>query len=111
MITSLYIVTHDDVRFTTNLAISEFDSSFFQVRFDRLTPGEKKYLRAMAEIGFGPHRSGDIAHILNKEVQSVAPTRASLIGKGMIYSPSHGDNGFTVPLFDGYMKRAIPDFR
>jgi len=101
-------ITRDDVRSSTDLAISELDSSFFRVRFDRLTPGEKKYLRAMAELGPGSHRSGDIAHILKKEVQSVAPIRASLIGKGMIYSPSHGDNGFTVPLFDGYMKRAMP---
>ena len=64
----------------------------------------------MAELGLGPHRSGDIAHLLNKEVQAVAPTRATLISKGMIYSPEHGDNNFTVPLFDGYMKRVMPNF-
>lgn len=101
-------ITRDDVVSATGLAISELDASFFRVRFDRLTPGEKKYLRAMAELGAGPHRSGDIAHILNKEVQTVAPTRATLISKGMIYSPSHGDNSFTVPLFDGYLKRVMP---
>ena len=101
-------ITRDDVIAATELAIAELDAGFFRVRFDRLTPGEKKYLRAMAELGAGPHRSGDIAHILNKEVQTVAPTRATLIGKGMIYSPSHGDNSFTVPLFDGYMKRVMP---
>ena len=70
-----------------------------------------KYLRAMAELGAGPHRSGDIAHLLKKEVQAVAPTRATLISKGMIYSPPHGDNSFTVPLFDGYMKRVMNDWR
>ncbi len=101
-------ITRDDVVSATGLAILELDASFFRVRFDRLTPGEKKYLRAMAELGAGPHRSGDIAHILNKEVQTVAPTRATLISKGMIYSPSHGDNSFTVPLFDGYLKRVMP---
>ncbi len=101
-------ITKQDAETATKLAISELDSSFFRVRFDRLTPSEKKYLRAMAELGPGPHRSGDIAHILNKDVQAVAPTRANLISKGMIYSPSHGDNGFTVPLFDGYMKRVMP---
>lgn len=101
-------ITKQDAETATKLAISELDSSFFRVRFDRLTPSEKRYLRAMAELGPGPHRSGDIAHILNKDVQSVAPTRANLISKGMIYSPSHGDNGFTVPLFDGYMKRVMP---
>lgn len=101
-------ITKKDSETATKLAISELDGSFFRVRFDRLTPSEKKYLRAMAELGPGPHRSGDIAHILRKDVQSVAPVRANLISKGMIYSPSHGDNGFTVPLFDGYMKRVMP---
>lgn len=65
----------------------------------------------MAELGEGSHRSGDIAHLLKKEARAVAPTRASLINKGMIYSPSHGDNNFTVPLFDSYMKRRIPDLK
>ena len=101
-------ITLDDVKLANELAISELDINFFRVRFDRLTPTEKKYLRAMAELGSSPHRSGDIANILQKEVQAVAPTRAQLINKGMIYSPSHGDNSFTVPLFDGYLKRVMP---
>lgn len=102
-------ITLDDAKCATSLAISELDESFFRVRFDRLTPTEKKYLRAMAELGPGPHRSGDIAHLMEREVQSVAPVRATLINKGMIYSPDHGDNSFTVPLFDEYMKRKIPN--
>ncbi|MBV8802220.1 MAG: ATP-binding protein [Gammaproteobacteria bacterium] len=101
-------ITLDDVKFATELAITELDASFFRVRFDRLTPAEKKYLRAMAELN-PPKRSGDIAHLLKKEVQTVAPTRATLIAKGMIYSPSHGDNAFTVPLFNKYMKRVMPE--
>lgn len=101
-------IVEDDAKKATELAIAELDASFFRVRFDRLTPSEKRYLRAMAEFGAGPARSGDIAHVLEKEVQAVAPTRATLISKGMIYSPSHGDNIFTVPLFDGYMKRVMP---
>ncbi|MBW8079214.1 MAG: AAA family ATPase [Gallionella sp.] len=103
-------ITLDDTISANDLAISELDASFFRVRFDRLTPSEKKYLRAMAQLGAGPHRSGDIAHLLNKEVQTVAPTRATLIKKGMVYSPSHGDNSFTVPLFDEYMKRVMPNW-
>ncbi|KAF1048926.1 ATP-binding protein [Xylophilus sp.] len=98
----------DDVQAATEQAIIELDNSFFRVRFDRLTPSERRYLRAMAELGPGPHRSGDIAHGLGREVQLVAPTRAKLIGKGMVYSPSHGDTGFTVPLFDAYMRRMMP---
>jgi len=97
-----------DVQAATQQALAELDASFFRVRLDRLTPSEKRYLRAMAELGPGPHRSGDIAHALGREVQTVAPTRAKLIEKGMVYSPSHGDTGFTVPLFDAFMRRVIP---
>lgn len=97
-----------DVDVATTFAIAELDTSFFRVRFDRLTPSEKRYLRAMAELGPGPHRSGDIAYQLDIKVQSVAPVRAKLIAKGMIYSPAHGDTGFTVPLFDQFMRRVMP---
>jgi hypothetical protein len=97
-----------DARTATSNALGDLDTSFFRVRFDRLTPAEKRYLRAVAELGPGPHRSGDVAAMLGKAVTSVGPTRASLIGKGMIYSPAHGDTAFTVPLFDGFMKRTMP---
>ena len=90
-------------------AIKRLDQSFFRVRFDRLSPREKDYLRAMAELGSGPHRSGDIAECLGVKVESVAPVRSSLIKKGMIYSPQHGDTAFTVPLFDQFMKRVMPN--
>ena len=89
-------------------AVAALDESFFRVRFDRLTPAEKRYLRAMAEIGPGPHRSGDIAEQLQRAVTSLGPTRSSLIGKGMVWSPSHGDTAFTVPLFDEFMHRIMP---
>lgn len=89
-------------------AVAALDESFFRVRFDRLTPKEKKYLRSMAELGPGPHRSGDIAACYNADVTSLAPTRSSLIGKGMVWSPNHGDTAFTVPMFDEFMKRTMP---
>jgi hypothetical protein len=89
-------------------AIAAFDESFFRVRFDRLTPKEKQYLRAMAELGPGPHRSGDIADSFEAAVSSLAPTRSSLIAKGMVWSPNHGDTAFTVPMFDEFMKRVMP---
>lgn len=97
-----------DAKGATMAALAELDSSFFRVRFDRLTPAEKHYMRAMAELGPGPHRSGDIAFLLDKKVTTVAPMRNTLISKGMVYSPSHGDTAFTVPLFDGFMKRIMP---
>ena len=89
-------------------ALAGLDEGFFRVRFDRCTPKEKKYLRAMAELGEGPHRSGDIADCLGEKVSSLAPTRSSLIGKGMVWSPNHGDTAFTVPMFDAFMKRIMP---
>lgn len=101
-------ITEGDAKRATEVAISDLDASFFRVRFDRLTPSEKRYLRAMAELGEEPYRSGDIASKLHKTVSTAAPTRASLIKKGMIYSKSHGGNSFTVPLFAAYMKRVMP---
>jgi len=98
-----------DVVAASALALAALDASFFRVRFDRLAPSEKTYLRAMASLGPGPHRSGDIAEGLARDVRSLAPTRAKLIDKGMIYSPSHGDTDFTVPLFDGFMRRIMPN--
>ena len=101
-------ITLRDVERATASAIAALDESFFRVRFDRLTPVEKKYLRAMAEIGPGPHRSGDIAVRLDRKVTSLGPTRNQLIAKGMVYSPNHGDTAFTVPLFDEFMRRIMP---
>ncbi|MBP7074098.1 MAG: ATP-binding protein [Rhabdochlamydiaceae bacterium] len=93
----------------TALAIQRLDSSFFRVRFDRLTMGEKKFLRIMAQLGPGPHRTADVAEALGIKIASLGPRRAKLIKKGMIYSPSHGDMAFTVPLFDQFMIRAMPE--
>jgi hypothetical protein len=101
-------ITRDNVDQASEIAVSALDASFFRVRFDRLTPAEKKYLRAMAELGPGPHRSGDIAAALGRMVTSLAPTRNQLIAKGMIWSPTHGDTAFTVPLFDQFMHRIMP---
>ncbi|MFC4729363.1 AAA family ATPase [Coralloluteibacterium thermophilus] len=97
-----------DVDTASREAVAALDESFFRVRYDRLTPGEKRYLRAMAELGPGPHRSGDIASVLHRRVESLAPTRSNLIVKGMVWSPSHGDTAFTVPMFDAFMRRIMP---
>jgi len=93
------------------VALSELDESFFRVRLDRLTPQEKRYMRAMAELGPGPHRSGYIAEKMSKGTTSIATIRNSLIAKGMIYSPSYGETAFTVPLFSEFLKRIIPNFK
>jgi hypothetical protein len=101
-------ITQTDVERGSQEAIATLDESFFRVRFDRLTPTERRYLRAMAELGPGAHRSGDIAGALGKSVTALAVLRQSLIVKGMIWSPGHGETAFTVPLFDGFMKRIMP---
>jgi hypothetical protein len=104
-------ITSADVTTATPVSIAALDQSFFQVRFDRCTPTEKIYMRALAELGSGAHRSGDIAEKLRQNTTSAAPVRSSLIKKGMIYSPAYGDTAFTVPLFDDYLRRTIPIFR
>lgn len=101
-------ITLQVVREATATVIQRLDQNFFRVRFDRLTPGEKRFLRAMAGLGSGAHRSSDIADALKVEINSIGPGRANLIQKGMIYSPAHGDMAFTVPLFDEFMLRAMP---
>lgn len=100
-------ITLEVVKRATATVIPRLDENFFRVRFDRLTPSEKRFLRAMAELGPGAHRTGDIADKLGVKVTSIGPSRANLIRKGMIYSPSHGDMAFTVPLFDAFMRRAM----
>lgn len=101
-------ITVDIVHTATPTVIRRLDANFFRVRYSRLTPGEKNFLRAMAELGPGAHRTGDIAAALGVKVNSLGPVRAKLIKKGMVYSPAHGDMAFTVPLFDEFMMRAIP---
>ena len=104
-------ITREDVVSARRKAEAALDASFFRVRFDRLTPREQDYLRAMAELGPGPHRSGDVAALLGVAVTSAGPIRTGLVRKGMIWSPSHGDTAFTVPMFDQYMLRTMPDWR
>lgn len=97
-----------DVRVAEAHVTASLDQGFFRVRYDRLTPAEKRYMRAMAALGPGPHRSGEIASVLDRKVTSLGPMRSNLISKGMIWSPSHGDTAFTVPSFDKFMKRMMP---
>jgi hypothetical protein len=98
-------ITLEDIHLASPDVQRQLDENFFLVRMDRLTPAEKQYLQAMAELGPGPHRSGDIATGLGVKVESVAPRRSVLIHKGMVYSPAHGDTAFTVPLFDEFLRR------
>jgi hypothetical protein len=101
-------ITRTDVQRARLLTEADLDESFFKTRFERCTPSERRYLRAMASLGSGPHRSGDIAAALGRSINTLGMVRSSLINKGMVWSPSHGDTAFTVPLFDQFMLRAMP---
>lgn len=103
-------ITIEFVQSATHIVIQRLDKNFFRVRFDRLIPSEKNFLRAMAELGPDSHRTGDVADVLNSKISTLAPVRAKLIKKGMIYSPAHGELAFTVPLFNEFMIRVIPHF-
>jgi type II secretory pathway predicted ATPase ExeA len=103
-------ITREDARKATSQSVAQLDRGFFRVRLDRLTPRERDYMRAMAELGAGPHRSGDIAQVLAMGVTAAGPLRNGLIKKGMIFSPQHGDTAFTVPMFDEFMRRSMPDW-
>jgi hypothetical protein len=97
-----------DVERATAEALQHLDTGFFRVRLDRLTPRERDYMRAMASLGPGPHRSGEIAQVLHMDVTTAGPLRNGLIKKGMVFSPQHGDTAFTVPMFDEFMRRSMP---
>lgn len=101
-------ITALDIERASKITMAALDESFFRVRLERTTPSEKRYLRAMAELGPGPHRSGDIAQHMNKKANSFGPVRSSLISKGIVWSPIHGDTAFTVPLFHEYLLRTVP---
>lgn len=100
-------ITLHDARQAEAATLKRLDEGFFKVRFDRLTPKEREYVIAMAKLGNGPYRSSDVADALGETAQSLGPRRAQIIGKGMIYSPSHGDIAFTVPMFNDYLIRNL----
>lgn len=102
------VITVDAATAATDQSIRKLDQSFFRVRFDRLTPLERDYMRYLAELGEGPQRSSDVAKAMGRGGSSLGPTRDNLIKKGMIYAPEHGLIAFTVPLFDEFMRRVMP---
>jgi hypothetical protein len=98
-VTTTSPITLDVVKTATQLSIAGLDESFFKVRLERTTPSERRYLRAKANLGPEPHRTGDIANQLLKTVSTQAPVRSSLIRKGIVWSLAHGVTAITVPLF------------
>ena len=103
------VITAADVQRAQQEVEDKLDSSFFRVRLDRTTDLERAYLRAMADLGSSPQAAGEVAALLDRTSQQCGPTRARLIEKGLLYTPSYGYAAFTVPQFDRYLKRKIPE--
>lgn len=105
------LITRADVRASAAAVTQRLDRDLYSPGFERLSPREKSYLRSMAHLGPGPHRSGDIADSMDAKITSLGPLRAKLMQGGWVYSPGHGRLGFTTPGFDEFMRRVMPNFR
>ena len=103
------VITLDDVERCVPVANAGLDDGFFRLRAGRTSNNERAYLRAMAELGPGPVRSSAVAAVLGKKVTALGPTRDVLMKKALCYSPRWGEIDFTVPMFDDFMRRWIPD--
>ena len=99
------LITSNDVTQAYTETLATLDAGFFRVRTDRLTKTELQFVRAMANLGDGPYAVTDIVAALGRTQSSIAPMRASIINKGVIYSTDHGYLDFTVPLFAQYIQR------
>ena len=103
------LIDSDDVGAAREAYEAKLDSSFFRVRLDRATPLQTAYMRAMAELGSEPQKAADVAARMGRESSQVAPIRSQLIDMGLLYTPQHGYAAFTVPDFDTFMLRAVPE--
>jgi hypothetical protein len=102
------VISRDDVLAAVPGYEAKLDESFFRVRLDRATALQRSYLRAMAQLGPQPHKASDVAEVMRRTSQNLAPTRAELINMGLLYTPEHGYAAFTVPHFDRFIMRAVP---
>jgi AAA ATPase domain len=100
-------ITIADVAAAEPLVIAKLDDEFFHVRFEKATPAERRYMGAMADIGDGPYRTGEVVKRLGSS-SGTSVHRDSLIKKGLIFSPDFGLVDFTVPHFAPFMRRRYP---
>jgi hypothetical protein len=98
-----------DARVGAAIGTARLDNGFFRARWDRATPAEKQYLRAMAADGDGGSSSGEVAQRLGRNAAHLGPTRANLISKGLIFAPQHGIVQFTVPGMAAFVSRQSED--
>ncbi len=102
-------ITREDIVTAVPTYEAKLDESFFRVRLDRATEMERIYLRAMAELGPEAQKAQDVAAVIGRKSTQMGPTRAQLINMGLLYTPEHGYAAFTVPHFDKFLVRAIPE--
>ena len=99
----------DDVRVAAPIAEAELAVGFFGSRYERATPGEREYLRAMAEVahdlaGTDQVPTSAVAEHLARKPQSLSPARDALLKKGLVFSAERGQIAFTVPHFGRYLR-------
>jgi hypothetical protein len=102
-------ITAADVRVAAPEAESELAVGFFGSRYERATPAEREYLRAMAEVADDGAddavATGSVAEALRRNPQSLSPARDALLKKGLVYSGQRGQIAFTVPHFGRYLRQ------
>ena len=102
-------ITAGDAEASHDAALASLDQGFFRVRIDQLTRGETGFVKTMSDLGDGPYAMSAVAEAMGRSQTSLAPLRASIIRKGMIYSPVYGYVDFTVPLFGAFLQRRDHD--
>ena len=98
-------LTYDDARVGAASGQARLDAGFYRTRWERAAPAQRAYLEAMAPDGDGPSQSGEVAARLGKTPTGVGPIRDSLIKKGLIYAPEHGQVAYTVPGMAAFIAR------
>ncbi len=102
-------ITGSDVEEALPAAQAALDRAIYEVRVQRATANERKYLRAMAELGDGPYRSGAVARKRGQSSTAVSQLRQRLMNKGLIYATEdYGYIDFSVPRFAEFMRRHMP---
>jgi hypothetical protein len=102
-------ITAADVQEAIPAAQATLDASVYEVRIQRATHEERRYMRAMGELGAGPYRSGAVAAKLGRRTSEVSMVRQRLLDKGLVYATeNYGYVDFTVPRFGEFMARHMP---
>jgi len=97
-------ITDEDVKVAAPEAEAELAVGFFGSRYERATPAERDYMRAMASLGDGAVPTSEVAEVLGRKPSSLSPARDSLIKKGLVFSGERGTIAFTVPHFGQFLR-------